>query len=393
MGITTSQTITRYYDQYRDTEIAFSKDIIRALNLDPRQVYIKCNGGQWPCIINSTSFQLARIIIGTKGGAYTQIAGKEAPLCNLRFCFNPPGSEMVTFMVAAKVTQIAPYMNSQDLAIITLTFTQRPPDDLIETVGQLLEANQNAMRRREERILLNEENKRKLSLTREETIIIIQNVPRHCILRDLSFAGAKVILLGLSQFLAGKEVILRIDFDDPNETVSIRGIIVSADLIQGRKDICAASIQFVESQVPLAYKLHINNFLMSVRKSQLSASDQLAAQKAAIQARTAAAAEGAAQQGEAKEGEGAKEGEAAEGAQGEAAKNAAPAPDGNAQKAEAAQTEGAAKTEAATASGEAPAAGQKEAATASEGEKAAPAQTEAGQAAAPAAPAQTQAAN
>ncbi len=290
MGITTSQTITRYYDQYRDTEIAFSKDIIRALNLDPRQVYIKCNGGQWPCIINSTSFQLARIIIGTKGGAYTQLSAKEPPLCNLRFCFNPPGSEMVTFMVSAKVSQIAPYMNSQDLSIVTLAFTQRPPDDLIETVGQLLEANQNAMRRREERILLNEENKRKLALSREETIIIIQNVPRHCILRDLSFAGAKVILLGLSQFLKGKEVSLRIDFYEPVESVSIRGVIVSADLIQGRKDICAASIQFVESQVPLAYKLHINTFLTSVRKTQLSATDQLAAQKAAQQKQAQAAA-------------------------------------------------------------------------------------------------------
>lgn len=369
MGITTSQTITRYYDQYRDTEIAFSKDIIRALNLDPRQVYIKCNGGQWPCIINSTSFQLARIIIGTKGGAYTQLAGKEAPLCNIRFCFNPPGSEMVTFMVAGKVTQIAPYMNSQDLAIVTLTFTQRPPDDLIETVGQLLEANQNAMRRREERILLNEENKRKLSLTREETIIMIQNVPRHCILRDLSFAGAKVILLGLSQFLAGKEIILRIDFDDPNETVSIRGIIVSADLIQGRKDICAASIQFVESQVPLAYKLHINNFLMSVRKSQLSASDQLAAQKAAIQAKAAAAGDGAAhsQQTQAKEGEAKPaEGEAkpaAEGLQASAQSAQAESKPG----ADAAQNAAEQKPEGSDAAQKPAAEAQKEAASAPEG--------------------------
>lgn len=365
MGITTSQTITRYYDQYRDTEIAFSKDIIRALNLDPRQVYIKCNGGQWPCIINSTSFQLARIIIGTKGGAYTQLAGKEAPLCNIRFCFNPPGSEMVTFMVAGKVTQIAPYMNSQDLAIVTLTFTQRPPDDLIETVGQLLEANQNAMRRREERILLNEENKRKLSLTREETIIMIQNVPRHCILRDLSFAGAKVILLGLSQFLAGKEIILRIDFDDPNETVSIRGIIVSADLIQGRKDICAASIQFVESQVPLAYKLHINNFLMSVRKSQLSASDQLAAQKAAIQAKAAAAGDGAAhsQQTQAKEGEAKPaEGEAKPAAEGSQSAQAESKPG-----ADAAQNAAEQKPEGSDAAQKPAAEAQKEAASAPEG--------------------------
>ena len=74
MGLMTSHQITRYYDIYRDTEVTFSKEFIRALNLDPRQVYIKCAGAQWPCIINSTSLQSARIIIGTKGGAFAQIS-------------------------------------------------------------------------------------------------------------------------------------------------------------------------------------------------------------------------------------------------------------------------------------------------------------------------------
>ena len=280
MGIATSQQITKYYDQYRDTEITFTKDIIRALSLDPRQVYIKCNGTQWPCIINSTSFQLARIIIGTKGGAFSLISGKDVPTVSLRFCFFEPENQLLSFFVSARVTNITPYMNSQELAVVTLTFTQRPPDDLIELVGRLLEANNNAIRRREERIVLNEDSKRKLGITKEESIIIVQNVPRHCIIRDISFSGAKIILLGLSQYLTNKEAILRIEFEDPQEVVSIKGIIVAAELIEGRKDIVAASMKFDENLVPLSYKLHVNNFLTAVRKTQLSASDQLAAQKA-----------------------------------------------------------------------------------------------------------------
>ena len=66
--------------------------------------------------------------------------------------------------------------------------------------------------------------------------------------------------------------------------MQIKGTIVSADLIQGRKDICAASIKFDEAQVPLSYKLHLNNYLTQVRKTQLSASDQIAQQRAAQQA-------------------------------------------------------------------------------------------------------------
>ena len=236
MGLMTSQQIARYYDVYRDTEVTFSKEFIRALNLDPRQVYIKCAGAQWPCIINSTSLQSARIIIGTKGGAYAQISKEATPL-SLRFSFTPPGQLPVSFFVNCRVANVQPYMTSNDLAIITLTFTQRPPDDLIETLGRLIEANSNATRRKEERIIINEESKRRLNLLREETLVYIENVPRHCIIRDLSFSGAKLVLKGLAQFLKEKNAIIRLDFAEPRETLGIQGKIVKAETIEGRKDL------------------------------------------------------------------------------------------------------------------------------------------------------------
>lgn len=282
MGIATIQQINKYYDQYRDTEITFTKDIIRALGLDPRQVYVKCNGGQWPCIVNSTSFLHTKIIIGTKGGAFSELAKKDAPNVNIRFCFRQENdNEAITFLVTGRVAQIQPYMNSRELVIVTIQFTQRPPDDLIETVGRLLEANANAVRRREERIVISEDTKRKLKLAKEECIVVVQGVPRHCVLRDISFSGAKVLLIGLSQFLSNKESTLKLEFDNPPEEIQIKGTIVSADLIEGRKDICAASIKFDENQIPLSFKLYLNDYLTNVRKTQLSASDQIAQQRAA----------------------------------------------------------------------------------------------------------------
>ncbi|WP_296321632.1 PilZ domain-containing protein [Treponema sp. UBA3813] len=292
MGIATSQQLTKYYDQYRDTEITFTKDIIRALGLDPRQVYVKCNGGQWPCIINSTSFQHAKIIVGTKGGAFQALAVKDAPTASIRFCFNEQEDDgIITFLVSSRVAEIRPYMNSKDLVIVTLQFTARPPDDLIEIVGRLLEANANAIRRREERVLINDDSKRKLNLAKEECNVIVQSVPRHCVVRDLSFSGARVILIGLSQYLTGKEAILRLEFNEPSEIISVRGSIVSADLIQGRKDVCIASIKFDEAALPLSFKMHLNGYLTSVRKTQLSASEQLAQKVAEQQQQQAVAQE------------------------------------------------------------------------------------------------------
>src|SRR5574344_2133063 len=288
MAIATSQQITRYYDLYRDTEITFTKDIIRTLSMDPRQIFIKCAGSQWPCIINSTSFQLARIIIGTKGGAFQQIAQHNPPPINLRFCFFAGESQILSFFIASKVTNITPYMNSKDLAVVTLTYTQRPPDDLIEMVGHLLDANTNSIRRKEERILINEDSRRRLGIPHDETIVIVQNVPRHCILRDLSFGGAKIILLGLAQFLTGKDIVLRIEFDEPHEVLSLQGKIMAAEQIQGRKDIISVNIQYNDATVPLSYKIHINSFLTSARKKILDT--EFSASGEPVNAETQAAA-------------------------------------------------------------------------------------------------------
>ena len=272
MAVLTSQQIGRYYEEYRDTEIAFTKDIMHTLALDPRQIYIKCTGNQWPCIINSTSFAKAKIIIGTKGSAFQQLARRDAPAVNLRYCFYQNDGQMMTFLISGKIGTISSYMNSRDLAVLEVIYTQKPPDDFIEKIGHLIDANANAIKRKDDRIVLTPDSCRKLGIPKEESIISIQNVPRHCILRDLSFGGAKVLLLGLPQFLKDKEVLLNLEFDEPHEIINLRGHIVSTSEVEGRKDIVAANIQFSEESVTLSYKIHINNYLTSVRKNELDAS-------------------------------------------------------------------------------------------------------------------------
>ena len=216
----------------------------------------------------------ARVIIGTKGGAYSAIANdKNKSPINLKFCFSPPGSQPIMFFITARVSDISPYMDSTDLAVVTLTFTQRPPDDFIEIIGKLIEANTNAVRRREERIVLTEDSKRRLGITKEETIIQIQNVPRHCILRDLSFSGAKVVLMGLAMFVKDKDAVLRIDFEEPRETINIPGKVVATENVGGRKDLIAASIKFDEAAVPMSYKMHINGYLTALRKTMLTSAE------------------------------------------------------------------------------------------------------------------------
>ena len=267
--VVTSQVLNRYYDDYKDTEITFSKEIMRTLKMDPRQIYIKSGGLQWPCIINSTTFNIAKIIVGTKSGAYQVLSKKEPAPVSLRFSFYQPDGQLMSFFVSARVQICKPYMNSTDLSIVQLQYTQRPPDDLIQMIGNLLDANVNAVKRKEDRIIINQDSMRRLGITKKEMIITIQSVPRHCILQDLSFDGAKVVLMGLAQYLLNKDVQLQIEFEDPHEIITLNGMIVGANFIEGRKDIIIASIKFNDESISLAYKIHINKYITSVRKNEL----------------------------------------------------------------------------------------------------------------------------
>lgn len=269
MSIATNQLINEYYNRYRENELVFTKDIMRILRIDPRQIYVKCAGSQWPCIINSTSFQQAKIIVGTAGGAFTTITKKDAPPVSLRYGFTELDGSPLVFFVTCRVTDVTPYMNSHDLAVVTLSFTQRPPDDLIYKLGTLLAADDNFTHRKEDRIVINADTKRSLGIDKKETIIYIQNIPRRCILWNLSFSGVKVVLMGIPKFLQNKDCVTRFMFSDPDEVVDVKGTVVTSEPVENRQDLAAVGIKFDENQVPLSYKIRINEYLSTTRKKML----------------------------------------------------------------------------------------------------------------------------
>ena len=333
MALVTAQQLQDYYDHYRDTEITFTKEITKILSVDPRQIYVKCNGNQWPCIINSTSLMACRIIVGVKGGAYAMLSQKETGPVSVRFCFTDSDKQMISFFVNGKVSDIKPYMNSAELSVITISFTQRPPDDLIERLGTLLDANANAIRRKEERVILNPDVKRKLGLTKEEAIVQISGVPRHCILRDLSFGGVKILMMGIQKYVENQQALLQLRFEEPQEVIQVGGVVVASSPIEGRKDILMVSIKFGDKTVPIAYKIRINNYLVNMRKHVFAPAEtteqKLAAAKAAQEKAVAAekARMEAEEKAKAEAAAAGKEGGEAAPAQGDGAGQSAPAQD------------------------------------------------------------------
>lgn len=270
MAVATSVQISRYYDFFRDKEIVFTKANLKSLRLDPRQIFLKCAGDQWPCLINSASLQKAKILIGVGSGAYTEISKNKDLAVSIRFCFMDANNQPIQFFVNCVVESVSQYQNAPELAIVSLNFTQRPPDELIMRIGEFVEASENFKNRTEDRIIINKESIRKLGMEKEETIIYIDNVPRRCIFKNISFGGTNVMLVGVPKFLLGKPVNLQISFVDLAEPLILPGIVKSAAFLEGRKDISSVSVAFISENVPMAYKFHINNFITSYQKSMLN---------------------------------------------------------------------------------------------------------------------------
>lgn len=274
MGILTSQKISEFYERFKEINVTYSKEIIQVTGLITNQVYLKCVGDFWPCVIYSSSFQGAKIVANIKSGILQKLE-RANNMVSLRFCFKVADKgNPVTFFINTKSSGYASYGGSQDVAIFTLQFTQRAPDDLIEIMGRILDANVNSTKRREERIVIGPDALRRLNIISKETAAFIQGVPRHCILRDISFSGAKIIMMGVAKFLVDKEAALRIDFDDPREVFLLKGKFIRSEAVEGRKELIALVILFDESMVPMGYKIRINDYLS---QSQIRTSDKGAA--------------------------------------------------------------------------------------------------------------------
>jgi hypothetical protein len=265
MGVLTSQKIAALYERFREIDVVYTKEIVQVTGLQSKQIYLKCVSDVWPCVVYSSSFQGARIAVNIRSGLIAKLQ-QANNMVSLRFCFKDPiQGEQVTFFVSARSLGYSPHGDSKDVGLFSIQFTQRPPDDLIEIMGRLLDANVNSVRRKGERVLITTDILRKLNIRSSECAVFIQEVPRRCILRDISFGGARIIIQGVVKFLLEKEAALRIDFDDPRESFLLKGKFSQAETVAFRKDMVVLNLAFHEGQIPMGYKVRMNGYFATIR--------------------------------------------------------------------------------------------------------------------------------
>lgn len=265
MALLTTQRITRYYEMFREVDVIFTKEVISTLGLLTKNVYLKHQGRQIPCVIYSTSMMGAKIIANVKSDTFARLHSSNGAL-SLRFSFRQPDKPYpLSFYVPCKIAGFRPYGEADaELNFVSLAFPQRPSDDLIALLGGLLETNVNSKQRKEERIVITAESARKLGLKQREAVVYIQNVARKCVVRDLSFSGARLIVPGYAKFLLEKPASLRLEFEDDSEGALLSGKVIRIDTVAAHDDIAAIAILFDEGGVPLSYKKRISDYLTAL---------------------------------------------------------------------------------------------------------------------------------
>jgi hypothetical protein len=266
MALITGEQINSYWERYGEIQVTFNRPVAQALRLLPEGVYLKCHGETFPCLIHCSSMKAARIIVSLHVEALQKIRLAK-DVVSLRFAFErAERSEPLAFFLPARITSQSPdNAGSPDLYLLGLEYIGKPPDDLIEMLGYLLESNINARRRREERIDINPATMRALGLDSKEAILLVGERPQPCLLRDLSFSGAKVLLFGTAENLLQRPVALRLAFGQNELSVTLPGTILRYEPVEGRREIGAAGIHFDERRVPMGYKLRLNNCLRGHR--------------------------------------------------------------------------------------------------------------------------------
>ena len=259
MAIVTSQQLKEYYEKYGQIDVTFTKDINDSLRLERKQIYLKIKGGQRQCIIYSSSLVEAKIVVALTDELIKTLQADN--LVALRFCFlKEDRSDIFSFYVQSRVTGLTQYDKDRNLYFAQVTFTQRPPDDLIEILGNLLEANINAARRREERIIINPDSLRRLGLASKSVIIQIDGIPRNGILRDISFGGLKIIIMGNPKFLMNKKAAIRLALKN-GKSLDLQGEIIRFEPVEGRNDLAALAVKYDAKSMTLEYKMIINDYL------------------------------------------------------------------------------------------------------------------------------------
>ena len=266
MAILPAVKIQEYYEKYQTKEIFFNKSIRQETGLETSKIMLKMCGTMFPCVLYSCSMSYAKIVMNLDEEAFNMIQNaKNALTLHFSFLLEQQKGDIHFFVgCTTKALKSFKMNNGRDTSyIITLAFYQKPPDDLIEKLGKVLESIENFEKRKELRIKLDKKIAEGIGFISQKALIEIDSINRPCIITDISASGCGVILMLLKpDLIVNKTIRVTFHLQDPKmPNLELVGVVKRYEQVESKKLLYQIGILYDLEAIPYKYKNMINSYI------------------------------------------------------------------------------------------------------------------------------------
>lgn len=254
MTLLGTSVLQNLYQEYLDTELTYSKEVAAGLGVLPADTSLKWQGELLPCVVHSASFRSAKVLARLDESRWKELQlGSKLVTLTLTFLQAKTGKkELFQFNGTLQILQQHGAGEGERSMLLGVVFSHRPPEGFLQAHGSYLNLKKEANQRREDRIPLNEETRELLGLATLNTTVVVDHIERKCLLRELSYSGARVILTGVAPFLLDKPFTLSVPLAS-KAAMDIPGKIVRAEAVEGHKGLAVIALGYHQDRVPVEY--------------------------------------------------------------------------------------------------------------------------------------------
>jgi hypothetical protein len=254
MTVLGTNVLQGLYQEYLTTELTYTKDVAAGLGLLPNESTVKIQGLLFPCVVHSASFQSAKFLLRLKPEQWKviQFGSKIATLTLVLLDSRRGKKELYQFNGSLQVLQKHTTPEGDFVFLAAVQFSHRPHEVFLQSHGSYLNLKKEAHQRQSDRILLTPENMGILELASLNTTVIIDKIERKCLLREVSYGGARVILTGVGQLLNDKPF----DLTFPHlvlGNLAITGKITRAENMESHRGLAHVALSYSPGEVPVNY--------------------------------------------------------------------------------------------------------------------------------------------
>lgn len=254
MTLLGTSVLQNLYQEYLNTELTYSKEVAAGLGLLPAESSLKWQGDLYSCVVHSCSFKAAKVLVRLTGAQWKAMEyGSKITTLTLTFLQPKTGKkELFQFNGNLQALQQHGAPEGELSILLAVVFNHRPPEGFLQAHGSYLNLKKEANQRKEDRIPLNAEAKELLGLANLNTTVVVDHIERKCLLRELSYNGARVILTGVAPFLLDKPFSLTVPMAG-RAAFDIPGKILRAEAVEGHKGLAVIALGYHPDRVPVEY--------------------------------------------------------------------------------------------------------------------------------------------